>query len=290
MALSHWLFLLAVLVWCGGLAAATHAALRELEPTAFRVGMPLRLLRPGVLLIAHYAGRRLRATWRADCQTRLVQAGVGAQLGPAEWFALRSVLAALAACAAFAAALRSGGASWLAPLPAAVAGEWLPEAWLRLRTWRRQRRIARELVLYLELLLAGLECGLVPRRALQAAIAAGPPGLLGGALCGALQDAGTSCEADELMRRLARRLQAPACSAVIAALLKAQASGVGLARALRGLITRREHLRVAQAEQSAREIRRRILRPLAVCFAPSLIVAVAWPAVERIRLIITYIL
>jgi tight adherence protein C len=272
----------ALLAWCGGLAAVIHAALRELEPTAFQARMPLRLLRPGVLLIAHYAGRRLRVTWRAEHKTRLLQAGVGPHLGPAEWFALRGVLAAVAAAAAAAVALRWGAAVWLAPLPAGAAGWLLPEVGLRLRIQRRRRRIARDLLLYLELLLAGLECGLVLRRALQAALATGPPGPLAAALAGSLEDACTGCEPDDILRRLARRLQTPASGAAIAAILRAQAAGEGLARGLHGVIARHERTRIARAEHSAQQAPRGILRALALGFAPSLIVAVGLPAAARL--------
>ncbi|MCC7461574.1 MAG: hypothetical protein IT480_03825 [Gammaproteobacteria bacterium] len=273
MGLPQWLFVLALLAWCSGLAAIVHAALQQLEPLAFPARMPWRLLRPVVLLIAHYAGPWLRTSWRADCRGRLVQAGLGAYLGPAEWLALRVALALGIAGAASAAALRWGGGTWLAPLPAGAAAWLLADAWLYLRIERRRRRIAGELMLYLELLRAGLECRLAPREALLAALAAGPPGPLAAALASTLRSTWAGSEPDEILRRLARRLQAPASNAAVAGILQAQASGTGLARALHGVIARHERLRIASAEHSAQRAPGRVLRALALCLAPSLIVA-----------------
>jgi tight adherence protein C len=282
MGLPQWVFVLAVLAWSGGLTAVTLAALRELEPATFQARTPLGFLRPGVVLVAHYAGRRLRLTWRAERMTRLLQAGVARHVSPPVWFALQCVLAAGAGCAALVAALQWSGRAWLLLLPASIVGWLMPAAWLRLRIRRRQRHIGHEMMLYFELLLAGLESGLVLRGALQLAVAAGPPGPLGEALAGSLQDACAGCEPDELLRRLERRLQAPAASSAIAAILRAEASGVGLTRALQGVIARHGRARLARAERCARQAPQRILRPLAICFAPSLIVAGAVPAAARL--------
>jgi tight adherence protein C len=282
MGLPQWLFVLAMLAWSAGLAAAVWTALGELEPAAFQARAPLRFLRPGVILVAHFAGRRLRVTWRAEQMTCLLRAGLDRCLGPSEWFALQCVLAALAGCVALPLALQGAGLTRLAPLPASLVGWLLPEAWLRLRIRRRQRRIGRDLALYLDLLLAGLESGLVLRGALQLAVAAGPPGPLAVALTGSMQDACTGCEPDELLRRLQRRLQAPAASVAITAILKSHAAGAGLTRALQGAIARQARARLARAERCAQQAPRRMLRPLLACFAPSLIVASAVPAAARL--------
>ena len=282
MELSQWLLVLAALAWSGGLAAAIHVALRDLEPDTFQARMPLRLLRPGVVLVAHYAGRRLRVSWRAEQMSRLLQAGMKWCPNPPEWFALQCVLAVLAGCTALPVALYWRGLAILAPLPAGLAGWLLPGLWLRLRIRRRRRLIGRELMLHFELLLAGLECGLELRGALQLAVAAGPEGPLTAALAASLQDASTGCEPDELLRRLGRRLQAPLASAAIADVLKAEASGLGLRRALQATIAQRQRARHARAERCAYEAPRRILWPLALCFAPSLLMAVIVPAAARL--------
>jgi hypothetical protein len=279
MGLPQWLFVFAVLAWSAGLAKAVWTTLGELEPTAFQARAPLRFLRPGVILVAHYAGRRLRVTWCAEQMACLLRAGLDRRLGPPEWFALQSVLAALAGCVALPLALHGAGLTRLAPLPASLVGWLLPEAWLCLRIRRRQRRIGRDLALYLELLLAGLESGLVLRGALRLAVAAGPPGPLATALASSVQDACTGCEPDELLQRLRRRLQAPAASVAITAILKNHANGAGLTRALQGAIAWQTRGRLARAESCARQAPRRILRPLLACFAPSLIVASAVPTV-----------
>jgi tight adherence protein C len=282
MGLPQWVFVLAVLAWSGGLIAVILAALRELEPATLQARTPLGFLRPGVVLVAHYAGRRLRVSWRAERMTRLLQAGVDRHLSPPEWFALQCVLAAAAGCAALLVALHWSGLAWYALLPASIVGWLMPGAWLHLRTRRRQRQIGHEMMLYFELLLAGLESGLVMRGALQLAVAAGPPGPLALAVAGSLQDARAGCEPDELLRRLERRLQAPAASSAIGAILRAEASGVGLTRALHGVIARHGRARLARAERCAQQAPRRVLRPLAICFAPSLIVAGAVPAAARL--------
>jgi tight adherence protein C len=280
--LAQWLLVLSMLVWAGALLRMIHGALREFEPAVPAARMPLGLLQPGVLLIAHYAGRWLRARWRAEQMARLLQAGLVGHPTPPEWFAQRCLLAVMAGGLGLAIAIWWGGIAWWSPAPGALAGWMFPDVWLRWRTHRRQRRIGAEWLLYLELLLAGLESGLSLRAALRLAVQSGPAGTVRAALEQARGDASAGCEIDEILRRLARRLRAPVPCATIDSLVPDVMSGAGLVRGMRSAIARHTSARLARAEYCARQAPRRILRPLTACFASSLILAAAAPLVARL--------
>jgi tight adherence protein C len=273
MSWTQGLLLAALVVAAVALLRAIRDTLFELEPAAFARPLPLPLLHPLLVLIAHYADRRLRVPWRATQRSRLLAAGFGERPTPPEWFALRCLAGALALTLTVALALvadfqRATPLIGLATAPAAWFGYLAPEWWLRQRMRRRMRAIESHLGLHLEMLLAGLEAGLAWHAALRCAVQSGPEGALGQAMALASAEKPAGCDAAEDLRRIDLRLQSPAAHRILGEIVRAYVSGTGLRRALHGALDREAARRFAQAEFSARWAPRDLLRPLLVGALP----------------------
>ncbi|MFO1399875.1 MAG: hypothetical protein U1F06_00395 [Steroidobacteraceae bacterium] len=281
MAPAQVLLLVAVLLGVVALARAIRSSLHELEPAASARPWPLPFLQPLVLLLAHFAGRRLRAPWRAALRTRLLAAGFGDRPTPPEWFALRCLVAASALLpVAVAGWLRGGALAGFAAVPAALLGAFAPEIWLRGRIRRRSRRIDAHLALHLEMLLAGLEAGLEGRTALRQAAHCGPAGAVRQGLLRAGAEAGPHAEVGELLRRVERGLHAPAACPLLGETCDALAGGTGLRSALHRALVREEGRRLARAESGALWRPAALVRPLLAGTVPALLMLwslAAWP-------------
>jgi len=274
-------FIAALLAWSIALAAGTVRALAALEAGTCRTRWLPAPLGPLVALIAHYARGRLRLTWRAAAMERLLQAGVGARIDPAQWFAFRAVLAlAGAAAGAFGPAVLPRAA------PAAVvlgwlAGGWGPELWLAWRAWRWRWRVRAQLPLLLEMLLTGVESGLGFRAALQLAAAHLPRGGVRAALERALAEAPGEVDPERLWRRLALGLREPRARRTIQRILRAREAGTGLAHALYGLLGEQGRGELRAAEERARRAPWQALRPVWSGFGPALVLLWAAPWAGR---------
>ncbi|MCC7462738.1 MAG: hypothetical protein IT480_09805 [Gammaproteobacteria bacterium] len=279
MSAAQGLLLVAVFVAAVALLRAIHATLRELEPAAWARPWPWPFLHPPIVLIAHFAERRLRLPWRAALRSRLLAAGFADRPTTPEWFALRCLAGALALTAVLA-AIASGVwewphgiplLAWAAALLAGLIGLLAPEGWLQWRTRRRLGKIDEQLDLYLEMLLAGLEAGLDWRASLRCAVRCGPNGPVREA-CAALAEGGAAgCDALEGLQQIGRRLHSPRVHQVVAELMRAQRAGTGPRRALYGVLAHEERRRLAQAEFSVRWGPLELARPLLAGGLPGLV-------------------
>lgn len=274
---AQWLMIVAAAAWVMGLARAIRRALGDIAPASFPQRLPLRPLGPVIALIAHYADRRLRASWRVERQSQLLRAGLEGGPTPPEWFALRCLAAAAALGAGIAVGLQDGGAAWFTAPLASLLGWLAPELWLRQRVNRRLRQIRAEWPLHLELLLAGLEAGLELPAALQLAARSAPPGPIPAAMTRTLSDMPRGSPGAEVLRRLRRRLQEPASRAALEAIVRAERDGFGLRRALRAAVARQSALRLARAERCLERMPGRMVQPLLTCCLPSVLLLLAAP-------------
>lgn len=286
MSLPQALLLAAVLVGLIALWRGIGATLREFEPAGAAPLLRLPLLHTALQLIAHYAGRWLRLSWRAAQCARLRAAGFAGRPTPPEWFALRCLGALLGAAGGAAAVLLPvrphgpgiGSSTVLlatsVPSCALLLGAVLPELWLRARIRRRQRRIESDLGLYLEMVLAALEAGVEWPAALRSAVQSGPAGAVQRAFAHLQAERHTAGEAGAGLARIALLLQAPGAQCLLGDARRALANGEGLRRALYGAIVREEGRRLVQAEQSACWSARRLAAPLLTGVLPGLLLLV----------------
>lgn len=219
---------------------------------------------------------------------RFMQAGLRHRAAPVAFYAIK---VALAVGLPLAGGLISGvqglpslpkGLPVAAPvLGMALLGLWLPEAWLRHRTARRQRAVFEALPDAIDLLVVCLEAGLGLDAALvrvQRDMRMRSPALAEElALLSSELRLGRAREA--ALRHLAARTGLEEVRLLVATLVQADRFGLGMADALRthaqDLRTRRQR----RAEEAAATIPVKLMFPLIFALFPALMVVLLGPAV-----------
>jgi tight adherence protein C len=276
-------------------AAALRAAIASVpgEDRRWRERPPLgwRLAWPLVRLLATLFDPVLPPRWRARCARGLRQSGLDLALDAAQ---------VAAGCAI--GALCLGAAVWMAgawtagvvPVPgegrwlalavvlATVLGAWWPLSWLRERRAARLRTIGRALPFYLDVVTLSVESGANLTGALQHAVAKGPGGPLQVELERVLRDIRAGRTRADALRALAERLDLPAVSSWVAALVSAERHGSGLGPILRAQAEQRRQERFQQAEKLAMKAPVKMLFPLLVFIFPCTFVLLFFPIVVRL--------
>lgn len=252
---------------------------RERPPLGWWIAWPV--LRPVGLVLEPLLPPR----GRARIALALRQAGLDLALDPGQ-VAAGCVLAGLAVGAAggvlLAAAQNAPG--WLAALPvpaAACAAAW-PAAWLRDRRRARLRAIERALPFFLDVITLSVESGANLTGALQHAVARGPGGPLQAELERVLRDVRAGRTRTEALRALAERLDAPAVSSWVAAMVSAERHGSALGPILRAQAEQRRMERFQSAEKRAMQAPVKLLFPLLVFIFPCTFVLLFFPVVVRL--------
>jgi tight adherence protein C len=291
--------LLPVLLAAGVSAVLAAAALRATiasvpgEDRRWRERPPLgwRLVWPLVRLLATLLDPALPPLWRARCARGLRQSGLDLALDAAQVAAgcaigAMGLGAAVWMAGAWTAGLVQGPGEgrWLALAVAlAVAvGAWWPLSWLRERRAARLRKIGRALPFYLDVVTLSVESGANLTGALQHAVAKGPGGPLQAELERVLRDIRAGRTRADALRALAERLDLPAVSSWVAALVSAERHGSGLGPILRAQAEQRRQERFQQAEKLAMKAPVKMLFPLLVFIFPCTFVLLFFPIVVRL--------
>jgi tight adherence protein C len=177
-----------------------------------------------------------------------------------------------------------GEGRWLAlaVVLATVLGAWWPLSWLRERRAARLRTIGRALPFYLDVVTLSVESGANLTGALQHAVAKGPGGPLQVELERVLRDIRAGRTRADALRALAERLDLPAVSSWVAALVSAERHGSGLGPILRAQAEQRRQERFQQAEKLAMKAPVKMLFPLLVFIFPCTFVLLFFPIVVRL--------
>lgn len=252
------------------------AAVQGTVPAAdLAAGPPTALTR--WLYLAGYRGRQA-SRWFVSYSTLCLACGVFVV-----WGASRTQAYALAARALDTA---PGGIGTLFA-PIWHAGPWFVAAiialapWLIVRRARRQRvaQVERDLPVALELLATLAEAGLGFDAALAAVERALPPGR---ALASELRTFQADVLAGrgrvECLRRLAWRLDVPAVTVVVSALVQAEQVGAGIAETLRHQADDLRNRRRVLALERSMALPVKLMFPLVICFLPGLFVFTLGPA------------
>lgn len=219
---------------------------------------------------------------RRRLQEQLRRAGLEFALSVDEFVAgqvLGGVLAALLLVLAW---LPQGWPSgwWLAV--AFTLGVLMPVSWLRDRLARRTRQINRALPFYLDVITLAIEAGSNMTGALQHAVDKGPEGPMSEELRRVLRDIRAGRTRAESLRALAERVQIPAVSNWIAAILTAERQGSSLGPILRAQADQRRQERFMQAEALALKAPVKMLFPLMTCIFPCTFIIVFFPIVMQV--------
>lgn len=157
----------------------------------------------------------------------------------------------------------------------------LPWWWLKDAAARQRLEVLRELPMYLDMLTLSLEAGGALSVALKISTERAPETLLRRAFMRVQGDLRAGRSRVEALRALAERLDSPAVTALVAALIQADTSGGSLADVLRAQSEQRLDERFARAEKAAMEAPVKMLGPLVLCIFPCTFIVLAAPIVLR---------
>jgi tight adherence protein C len=212
----------------------------------------------------------------AQIEGWLRKAGCPGELGAGELVLAMQVGAALLL------ALGVGLSVWLrlgagACLLCALAGAGYPLLWLRDRVRARHRAVARALPYGLDLLTLSVEAGLDFPAALAKVVEKGRSGPLADELSVVLKELRLGKTREEALRNLARRVDLPALTSFVQALVHADRMGTPLGKVLRILSTQLRIERSQRAEKLANEAPVKLLLPLVLFIFPTLFLMLFGP-------------
>jgi tight adherence protein C len=260
------------------LLAATSAA--ALAAGAFAIRR--RSTRPvGSLATAAAALAAANERWVPDVRLAQLEAWLRKAGCPRELGAGGLVLAMQVGAALFL-AVGLGLSVWLrlgagASLLCALAGAGYPLLWLRDRVRARHRAIARALPYGLDLLTLSVEAGLDFPAALAKVVDKGRSGPLADELSVVLKELRLGKTREEALRNLARRVDLPALTSFVQALVHADRMGTPLGKVLRILSTQLRIERSQRAEKLANEAPVKLLLPLVLFIFPTLFLMLFGP-------------
>jgi tight adherence protein C len=240
-------------------------------PGMFRLGWPL------IQLASFRLAPLLSVSYRQKTQLLLRYAGLDYALSPEQFFASKILAGASCALALHLLLLPRGGASlmWLAII--FVCGYVYPDLWLRDQREARQRKILKALPLYLDIVTLCVEAGLNLTSALTQAVQKGPANPFKQELNRVLRDVRTGRPRADAFRAMAERLQMPAVSSVVSALITAERQGSALGPILRAQSEQRRNERFQRAEKLAMEAPVKMLFPLIAFIFPCTFAVIAFP-------------
>jgi len=244
---------------------------RDRPPPAFRVvWWPLRW-------IAHYLAPVLPVRMRQRGLARLRLAGLDYAMSPEQFVAARLLCAGTAAVSigAILTGFQLAPHTW--PAVAAAAGFMAPTVWLRDRIQARRRETLKTLPFFLDVITLCVEAGLNLTGALAQAVAKGPAGALRDELARVLRDVRAGKARLDALHSLADRMNEPAISGLVSALVQADGMGMSLGPVLRAQAEQRRAERFARAEKLAMEAPVKLLLPLIAFIFPCTFAVLAFP-------------
>jgi tight adherence protein C len=226
--------------------------------------------------LALWLGPRLSLSLRERIQRELRVAEMDDGLLPHQLLAIALSLPILVGLGA----LISMGTITVALLAASIVA-LLPWWWLKEAAARQRLEVLRELPMYLDMLTLSLEAGGALSVALKISTERAPDTLLKRAFMRVQGDLRAGRSRVEALKALVERLDSPAVTALVAALIQADSSGGSLADVLRAQSEQRLDERFARAEKAAMEAPVKMLGPLVLCIFPCTFIVLAAPIVLR---------
>ena len=201
--------------------------------------------------------------WSAGHLIAAMQAGAALFLGPGIAISFCLGLGVAAGVASFA------------------AGAAYPLLWLRDRVRARHQAISRALPYDLDLLTLSVEAGLDFAAALAQVVEKGRPGPLADELALVLKELRLGKTREQALRNLAQRVDLPALTSFVQALVHADRMGTPLGKVLRILSTQLRVERTQRAEKLANEAPVKLLLPLVLFIFPTLFLMLFGPLLHQ---------
>jgi len=240
-----------------------------------------RLLWLPITWLSFYLGRVLSVSYRQAWVVRLRKAGLDYSLSPEQFVAGRLLLAALwGALAGWLAS--SFGRDWMWPAAIGFGSGYLYLGiWLKDRVDARKRLLLKQLPFYLDIVTLCVEAGLNLTGAFEQAMHKGPPGPLREEFARILRDVRAGKARMEALRTFADRLNEPAITNLVSALVQAETMGMNLGPILRAQAEQRRTERFVRAEKLAMEAPVKMLFPLIAFIFPCTFIVIAFPIIQK---------
>ncbi len=237
----------------------------------------LKLIWPMVLLLSFRVGPLLSISYRSRVQTQLRYAGMEFIMGPEQFFAIKVLSALFSSGVLFLILLPKGGPGIGWTLAIALFGFVYPDLWLKDLREARQRKILKALPFMLDIITLCVESGLNLTGALDNAASRLPDNPLSHELQRALRDIRAGRNRSEALRTFSERLQMPAVSSLVSALVTAEKQGVSLGPIMRAQAEQRRSERFLRAEKLAMEAPVKMLFPLIAFIFPCTFLVIGFP-------------
>jgi tight adherence protein C len=247
----------------------------DAPPPAFKSVWPI------VQLLSFRVGPRLPVSYRHKTQTLLRYAGFDYTLSAEQFFAGKILAAVFAGAVLALITAPQGLAGWQWFTLVMVIGFLYPDLWLREQRDSRQRKVLKALPFYLDVITLCVESGQNLTSALSQAVAKAPANPLRDEINRTLRDIRTGKPRMEALRATAERMQMPAISNVVSALITADKQGAALGPILRAQAEQRRSERFLRAEKLAMEAPVKMLFPLIAFIFPCTFAAIAFPIVMK---------
>ncbi|MGY0505789.1 type II secretion system F family protein [Luteimonas sp. e5] len=256
--------------------AASRGIVREVEldDRSYQdpLPAPLRMLWPLVTMATRFVAPRLKTTQLEKTHRLLQASGQDYLLTPEELYGMRIVSAIIAVLMLLFCVLMLGKWSFVTVLFCVLFGTVLgvsyPLIWVRDRRKVRERRVVRELPVYLDFITMAVEAGLNITGAIEKSVEKGPPGPMGDEFSRMLRDLRAGLPRAEALKRMAARMDVPQVTNFTSALIQADKVGANLSDTLRAQATQRREERFLRAEKLALEAPVKMMLPLVMFFFP----------------------
>jgi tight adherence protein C len=257
---------------------------KDPPPVGFRfVWLPIQW-------ISFYLDMVLSDKIKISLHTKLRKGGLDYSISPSQFLAARFIGAAVMGLVFWwllGSFERADGAGFSdrtyiqTALAGALLGWFYPLIWLHDRLGSRRRELLKSFPFYLDIITLCVEAGLNLQGAMRQAVAKGPKGVMRDELQRVQRDIRAGKARVESLRAMADRLNEPAITNFVIAVIQAESMGMNMGPVLRAQADQRRTERFLRAEKLAMEAPVKMLFPLIAFIFPCTFIVLAFPIVMK---------
>ncbi|WP_308387756.1 type II secretion system F family protein [Acidithiobacillus sp. AMEEHan] len=207
---------------------------------------------------------------------RLQKAGLHYLVTPRDFFSLKILAALFPAFFSLLVYVALGIFRWEITLLAMLLMSFYPDLWLVEQAKKRQKRILKDLPVYLDFITLMVEGGLNLTGAIQIAVDKGPEGPLRNEFRIILRDLRSGMPRIEVFRRFGERVAMQELRSLVTAIIQSEERGGSLAPVLKAQAEQRREERFLRAEKAALEAPVKLLAPLVMFIFPIVFLVLAF--------------
>ncbi|MDD3761640.1 MAG: type II secretion system F family protein [Acidithiobacillus sp.] len=207
---------------------------------------------------------------------RIQKAGLHYLITPRDFFALKILSALFPLAFALFVYATLGVFRWEFTLLGVLLFSFYPDLWLVEQSKKRQKRILKDLPVYLDFITLMVEGGLNLTGAIQIAVDKGPEGPLRNEFRIILRDLRSGMPRIEVFRRFGERVAMQELRSLVTAIIQSEERGGSLAPVLKAQAEQRREERFLRAEKAALEAPVKLLAPLVMFIFPIVFIVLAF--------------